>query len=140
MLSLCFAIYLRVSFILYVQRQGLCWRWLSTAIFNHGLCERETMYLTLSEPDSIPSISGSSSCTHSSSSMLLASLALVACFLVILDFAVAFEAAAITRDGFDCFRLPLAFLRTFLKLSRVCCLPATALLAVVGAMVFSCWS
>lgn len=62
--------------------------------------------------------------------MLLPSLALRACFLSAsrLVFVVAFDdAPAVTSVGLEGFKLALAFLRTFLKFRRVCCLPTAAL-------------
>lgn len=93
------------------------------------------MYLTLSRSGPVPSGSLISSSSLSSGSMLLTSLALLARFLLTLDFVVAFEAAAVTSVGLEGFKLALAFLRIFLKLRRVCCLPATALLFALGAIV-----
>lgn len=105
---------------------------------NHQLCKKDMVYLTLSKPASVPSGSDTSSGSLSSGSTLLTSLALVARFLSTLDFVIAFEAAATTSFDLEGFKLALALLRTFLKLSRVCCFPVAAFLFVLGAISSLC--
>ena len=92
------------------------------------------VYLTLSKLGSVPSGSDTSSTSCSSGSMLLTSLTLVALFLLSWSFVVAFDAAAVTKLGLEGFKLALAFLRTFLKFRRVCCVPTAVLLLAVGAI------